>query len=147
MFLFQLAISVENKQIRLIEVDNSPMKRLVILTIIKMCGEALLLTMVAGIIIGIIGYRNQWDASIQYSNAFFIAGCLLIIAGGSSKMTAGTDWESSQTLYAESFRGMSNSERANFIINASSSYRLVILGLLSGITLIIISALVYRIFA
>jgi hypothetical protein len=122
------------------------MKRLVILTILRMCGEALLLTMVAGIIIGIIGYRNQWDASIQYSNAFFIAGCLLIIAGGSSKMTAGADWESSQTLYAESFRGMSNSERANFIIDASSSYRLVILGLLSGITLIIISALVWKFF-
>jgi hypothetical protein len=61
-------------------------------------------------------------------------------------MTAGADWSASQTLYAESFRGMSNSERANFIINASSSYRLVILGLLSGIILILLSVFAPMIF-
>jgi hypothetical protein len=102
------------------------MKRLVILTILKMCGEAILLALIAVIVVMVIGYTNKWDTSLKYSNTFFIAG-------GSSKLTAGADWSASQTLYAESFRGMSNSERANFIINASSSYRLVILGLLSGI--------------
>jgi hypothetical protein len=122
------------------------MNRLVMMTIIKLCVEALLLTIAAVIVVGVIGYRNKWDKSITYSNAFFIAGSLMIIAGGSSKMTAGADWASSQTLYAESFRGMSNSDRANFIINVSSSYRLVILGLLSGISLIILSVLVTKIF-
>ena len=115
------------------------MKRLVITAMLKMGGEAVLLTILAGIVIGIIGYLNQWDTSLQYSNAFFIAGCLLIIAGASSRLGAGQERNYFQELYAESFRDMSASEQANFIVNASSSVRLVILGLLSGILLFIIS--------
>ena len=106
---------------------------------LKLGGEAVLLTILAGIVIGIIGYLNQWDTSLQYSNAFFIAGCLLIIAGASSRLGAGQERNYFQELYAESFRDMSASEQANFIVNASSSVRLVILGLLSGILLFIIS--------
>ncbi|MFC1879409.1 hypothetical protein ACFLZW_05805 [Chloroflexota bacterium] len=122
------------------------MKRLVIMTILKMCGEAVLLTIFAGIVIGILGYLNKWDASIKYSNAFFIAGCLLIIAGTSSRYAAGQDRVSFQSLHTESFRDMNSGERANFMVDASSSLHLVILGLLSGISLIVISAFVTRIF-
>ncbi len=122
------------------------MRRFVIKAIIKVIVESLLITAVIGVIIGIIGYINKWDSSITYSNAFFIAGCLTIIAGASSRLTAGQDWNMSQLLYAESFRDMSSGERANFIVNASSSVRLVILGALSGLLLIIISALVIRLF-
>ena len=109
---------------------------------IKMGGEAVLLTIFAGIVIGIIGYSNKWDTSLKYSNAFFIAGCLAIIAGMSSRLGASQERNYFQALFAESFRDMSASERANFIVNASSSVRLVILGLLSGILLILTSALV-----
>jgi len=119
------------------------MKRLVTMAMLKMCGEAILLTIFAGIVIGIIGYLNKWDSSLLYSNAFFIAGCLVIIAGTSSRLAAGQEWQSFQRLHAESFRDMSAGERANFIVNASSPVRLVILGLLSGILLILISVLVY----
>ena len=122
------------------------MKRLVILTMLKMCGKAVLLTIVVGIIIGVIGYTNKWDTTIAYSNAFFIAGVLMIIAGASSKLGAGQDWHSFQLLYADSFHDMSSSERANLIIDASNSVRLVILGALSGILLIITSVLVMSIF-
>jgi len=41
---------------------------------------------------------------------------------------------------------MSPTERANFIVEASSSLRLVILGLLSGISLMLISSLVWGMF-
>jgi len=132
------------KQIRLKEVDKAHMKRLIILTLIKMCGEAILLALTVGIVIAVIGNINNWDTSIAYSNAFFIAGCLLVVTGGMSRLSAGQEWTSFHLLSAESFRGMSNSERANFIIDASSSFRLVILGLLSGILLIIISAILTR---
>jgi hypothetical protein len=132
------------KQIRLKEVDKAQMKRLVILTIIKMIGEAVLFAMVVGIVIAIIGNINKWDNSIAYSNAFFIAGCLLIITGGMSRLLAGQEWTRYQLFSAESFRNMKSGEQANFIINASSSYRLVILGLLSGILLIIISAILTK---
>ena len=122
------------------------MNRLLMMTVIKMCGEALLLMILAGIVIGIIGNLNKWDTSLKYSNALFIAGCLLIIAGASSRMGAGQEWSHFQGLYAESFRNMSASERANFIVEASSSFHLVILGLLSGVSLMLISELVAKLF-
>ncbi len=128
------------------EADKAHMKRLVILAIIKMCGKAVLLTMIAGIVIGVIGNLNKWDTSLAYSNAFFIAGCLLIIAGAWSRLAAGQGWIDYQLLHAESFRDMSSGEKANYIINASSSIRLVTLGLLSGILLILISLFLAKMF-
>ena len=132
------------KLIRLKEVDKAHMKRLIILTLIKMCGEAILLALTVGIVIAVIGNINNWDTSIAYSNAFFIAGCLLVVTGGMSRLLAGQEWTRYQLFSAESFHNMKSGEQANFIINASSSYRLVILGLLSGILLIIISAILTK---
>jgi hypothetical protein len=50
-----------------------------------MCGKVLLVLLLAGGIIGVLGYKQAWNTSIAYSNAFFFAGCLLIIAGTSSR--------------------------------------------------------------
>lgn len=122
------------------------MKQLVIKEILKMCAKSFVITAVIGGIIGIIGYINKWNSSISYSNAFFIAGCLVIIGGTASRFTASQDWHEFQMLDSESFRGMSSSERINFIINASSPLSAVILGLLSGILLILISAFVLKLF-
>jgi hypothetical protein len=120
------------------------MKRLAIIAIIKMCGKAILLTMIVGIVIGVIGNINEWDTSIQYSNAFFIAGCLVIIAGASSRLAASQEWKVFQSLDAVSFRGMSSGERVNFIVDVSSSFSLVILGMLSGVSLILISVFITK---
>ena len=122
------------------------MKRLVIMAIIKMCGKAILITIIVGIVIGVIGYMNKWATSLAYSNAFFIAGCLVIAAGGLSRLGAGEQWNYFQLFSAESFRDMNSGERVNFIINASSSVGTVILGLLSGILLILISLFVMKMF-
>jgi len=129
------------------DVVEGNMQRLVSVAVIKMCGEAILITILVGIVIAIIGNLNGWETSVKYSNAFFIAGCLVIIAGASSRMGAGQDWGSFQMLSGENFRDMSPGERANFIVEASSSFRLVILGLLSGVLLILISQLVWYWFA
>lgn len=117
------------------------MKRFVIDAILKLCVEAIFFTTVIGGIIAIIGYINKWNSSVPYSNAFFAAGCLIIVAGGLSRSAAGGEWNTFQRISADSFRDMSPGERANFILNANSPVRLVILGLFSGISLIIISAL------
>jgi hypothetical protein len=127
--------------IRLKGVDQAHMKRLIMKAIIKICAKSITLTTIIGVVIGIIGYINKWNSSITYSNAFFVAGCLLIIAGTSSRFAAGQGWNNFQLLNADSFRGMNSSERAIFIINASSPISLVILGVLSGILLILISAI------
>ena len=122
------------------------MKRRVMIAMIKLCGEAVLLTILVGILIGIIGNLNQWDTSLKYSNAFFIAGCLAIIAGTSSRLAAGQEVSLYQRLHTESFRNMSPGEQADFIVEASSSVRLIIVGVLSGIWLILIAALVTKLF-
>jgi ABC-type antimicrobial peptide transport system permease subunit len=72
-------------------VDKAHMKRLVIKAIIKMCAKSIALTTIIGVVIGIIGYINKWNSSIAYSNAFFVGGCLLIIAGTSSRYAAGQE--------------------------------------------------------
>ena len=117
------------------------MNRLVIGAIIKMCTEVILLTAVIAAVIAIIGYINQWDSAVAYSNAFFLAGCVVIVAGTASRLGAGQDWKNFQLLPAESFRDMSSGERASYIVAASSPMHLVILGVLSGILLIIMSAI------
>jgi hypothetical protein len=122
------------------------MKRPILKVMIKMCSTAILISILVGILIGIIGNLNKWDTSIKYSNAFFIAGALVIIAGFSSRLSAGQDWKISQQLNAESFRNMSVSEQAGSIVKASNSVRLVVLGFLSGILLILASVLVTILF-
>lgn len=122
------------------------MERLLFMAILKMCGKALLVTILVAIVIVVIGTRNEWNTSIAYSNAFFVAGCMVIIGGAASRMGAGSEWNSFQLISAESFRGMSSGERASFILDVSSSVSMVILGLLSGTMLIIISWLVTKIF-
>ena len=122
------------------------MNRFVIVAVIKMCTKVILLTAAAGIVIGIIGRLNQWRTALQYSNAFFIAGSLLIIAGTASRLGAGEDWAAFQRIHAESLRDMSPGERANFIVQVSSPVSLLILGLLSGVLLIFLSWFVMRVF-
>ncbi len=122
------------------------MKRLVIMAIIKMCGKAILLTIIAGIAIGIIGNMSKWNTSLVYSNAFFIAGALAMGAGAMSRLSAGQDRNSYQLAHAESFRDMSASEQANWIVKVSSSASQVILFLLTGILLILISLFIPKMF-
>ena len=122
------------------------MKRLVVTTILKILGEAIIFTIiVCGVIVG-LGYLRRWDTSLTYSNAFFIAGILMIVAGGLSRMSAGQSWNSLLLPHSESLRDMSSSERANYIVQASSTVRLLILGLLSGILLILISVFLSKTF-
>jgi len=121
-------------------------KRPVIIAMGKLCGEAFLFTIFAGIVIWIMGDLNQWNTSMKYSNAYFIAGALVIIGVLSSRMAASEDWNTFRKLGGGSLRDMSPTERANFIVEASSSMRLVIVGLLSGVSLMLISLLVWEMF-
>jgi hypothetical protein len=122
-------------------VHQARMKRSIIKAILKMCMEAVLFTAIIGVGIGMIGYVRNWNSSIAYSDAFFLAGCMVIVAGGLSRLGAGQEWSIFQLFSAESFRDMSSGERAKFIVSASSPIRLVLLGALTGILLILISAI------
>jgi hypothetical protein len=127
------------------DVDRAPMKRFVITAVLKLAGEAVLITLLVGIIIAVLGNLNQWETSARYSNAFFIAGGLVFIGGAFSRKAAGEEWGTYMRINAEGFRDMSPGERAEFIVNASSSLHLVIVGVLSGSLLMLISLLVWTI--
>lgn len=118
------------------------MKRLILIAGARLFGEALVITLVVGLIVWLIGYLRAWDSPMNYSNAFFVAGCLVFIAGAASRMGTGQEWFSTRLIHAESFRGMSGSDQARTLMEASSSFRLVILGLVSCILLTLISELV-----
>jgi hypothetical protein len=64
------------------------MNRVVMMAIVNTFAKSILLATMIAVVIGIIGYINQWDTSLVYSNAFFIAGALAIIAGTSSRLAA-----------------------------------------------------------
>lgn len=51
-------ISAQNSNGRSKEVDKVQMKRLILVTVLKICGKAILITLFAGIAIGVIGYTN-----------------------------------------------------------------------------------------
>jgi hypothetical protein len=126
------------------EDDTASMKRLIITTVITLCGKAVLITGIVAAVIGVLGYVKEWDTALAYSNAFFLAGCLVIAASGLSRLNAGQEWNVFRSLYAESFRDKTVTERANYILNESSSAGFVLLGFLSGLMLILISALVLK---
>jgi hypothetical protein len=118
------------------------MNKQVLQAIIKFLAKSILLTAAISAVIGLFGYLNHWEGSVKFSNAFFVVGCLVIVAGTASRMGAGSGLHSLQYLNMESFRGMSGSERVEFIINANSPFGLVILGLVTGMTLILIAVIV-----
>lgn len=88
---------------------------------------------------------NRWDTSIQYSNAFFIAGGLMVIAGASSRLAAGQERHLFQG-HMEGLRDLSPAERADFVVQVSSSTRLIVVGMSTGIILILVSLFFARLF-
>ncbi len=109
--------------------------------IATLCAKSAVLTALIGGVIALVGYFNKWTSPIAYSNAFFLAGSLMIIAGASSRFAASQGGGAYQLLGAESFRNMSSGERRDHIIKVSSSLSTVILGLITGAVLLVISAI------
>ena len=49
--------------------------------ILRILAFVILLSLIAGIVIAVIGYLLGWETSIQYSDGFFWAGLILISFG------------------------------------------------------------------
>jgi hypothetical protein len=120
------------------------MKSLIVKAIINLCVKSILLTLAIGSLISLLGFVNHWATSLAYSNAFFLAGCLVIVAGTATKLSAQHDY--SETFRFESFRKTFLNEPANATENSSGSLNLVALGLSTGISLALISILIDRLF-
>ena len=125
-------------------IGRGRMQRLIVEAVLKLCGKAILFAVLGAIVVGILGILGKWPGPLEYSNAFFIAGSLLIVAGTVSRLSAGQQWDHYQRIYSESFRSMSGPQRANFIIEASNSVSTLVIGILSGVLLVIVSAILVR---
>ncbi len=108
----------------------------------RVLSEAGVVFLLVAILVGVIGYARQWSTSREFSDAFFIAGSLVIIAGASSRVAAGASWDIHQRFHSESMQGQGLGEQINSIVSASSPWRLVILGFLSGLALMVVSVLI-----
>jgi hypothetical protein len=122
------------------------MNRFVMTDILRMAGRVAVVTVIAVIIIALLGLINQWDSSTPYSNAFFIAGAIMIAGGVGTKMRAGEDWTSTQEIHPESLSGMTGEQQSRLVLNPSNSTRLAIMGMGSGTLLVLMSLLVLRLF-
>ncbi|MFN8443112.1 MAG: hypothetical protein U0175_20225 [Caldilineaceae bacterium] len=117
------------------------MKRFIIQEIGKLFAKSALLAAMIGVVVAVLGYLNQWNSLIPYSNAFFVAGCLLIIAGASSRFTAGQETATYRTIHPQSMRDMSFGDQISYIVDSSSPISRVMLGVVSGLLLIVVSAI------
>ena len=113
--------------------------------ILKWCVKVIILTTIIGVIVVIIGNRSGWNTSIEYSNAFFIAGVFVIAGGLASRLGASQDVNQFRLLSStKGFRD--KSKQLDFIANTRGSTNLVVLSLLSGILLILTSVLISKMF-
>lgn len=124
----------------------TPMKRQIILNVLKVVGQAVIITLIAALIILIVGFLKHWQTSIQYSNAFFIAGSVLIIVGGLSKFSAAAGRAPPQNSPTETHPEPSPGEQSTQVVKPSSTSRLLAIGVISGFLCFIVSALITKIF-
>lgn len=115
------------------------MKKWIKHPVIILLGEALLLTALISLLVGLLGRLGRWESPVAYSNAFFFAGLLIFVGGAISRISAGQGMFNFPSLTAESYKNMDSAERFRHIIKANSPIRLVILGALSGAFLVLIS--------
>jgi hypothetical protein len=110
-------------------------------------GRIVLITIALGVLAFGIGWVIGWRTSIQYSNAYFVIGAILIGIGTLS-VAGGFMFRGNYRLnYAQSAGILNNSERTNQnVSNASSTYSTLIIFTLSGLILILLSIGIDRLF-
>ncbi len=105
--------------------------------------KAILVALVLSILIYILGVLFNWKTSLEYSNAFFIAGAIAIIAGAGSVMGGFQLRGDHRILYPQSAGDMDIEKRSDTLIKDSiHSYQTTILGAICGFVLIAISIII-----
>ncbi len=114
--------------------------------IVQMMGAILVLLVVAGAIVGVIGALANWQ-SLQFSNALFIGGALLIVLGTASIIGTYTLRGSFGVQYSQSAGDMTILERAKlWMADLNQGYSLLAICVIAGGLLIGGAVLVDKIF-
>ncbi len=113
--------------------------------ILKWCVKVVVLTVMIGVIIVIIGNRSGWSTSIDYSNAFFVAG-VFVMAGGLASRLGGSHDVNQFRLLSSTKNFRDKSKQQDLVANTRGSTNLVVLSVLSGVLLILTSVLITKMF-
>lgn len=108
---------------------------------------SLSIVMILGAAISLIGWITGWGASIQYCNGLFIAGAVLIVLGTLSVVGTYGQRASFGVQYSQSSGDMNLHERTSrWVSDITQGFNALIIGYISGGSLILVSILVDRVF-
>ena len=115
--------------------------------ILRLVGTILGLTLLASLIVAIVGVVFQWNTSAQFSNGFFAAGALVTVLGAFS-VTGGFQQRASFPLtYAETASHASIAARGQrMMADINQRYGAMVLMIGTGLLLIAISIAIPRLF-
>ncbi len=109
--------------------------------------KSLIICGVVSILLVVVGLLLKWKNSIQFSNAFFWAGAILVIFGVLSIFGGYGMRSNFGVIYSQSAGDMNIVERTKqWIADTEQSYSIYILLLFSGVVLMLLSVLIGEIF-
>ncbi len=114
---------------------------------IRSLQKSLIISGIVSVILVVAGLLLSWKTAIQFSNAFFWAGAILIVFGVLSVFGGYGMRSNFGVVYSQSSGDMNILERTKQWINdTEQSYSIYILLLISGAILMLLSVLIGEIF-
>lgn len=114
---------------------------------IRSLGKSLIISGIISVILVVAGLLLSWKTAIQFSNAFFWAGAILIVFGVLSIFGGYGMRSNFGVVYSQSAGDMNILERTKqWITDTEKSYSIYILLLISGGILMLLSVLIGEIF-
>jgi uncharacterized membrane protein len=110
---------------------------------LRLFGKVLAATAIIALIILLLGYFLQWNEPVRYSNAFFLAGAIVIVLGVLSITGGFAQRANFQMTYAESAGNANIAERnQRTAADITQRYGSMILLMITGILLIVIAVVI-----
>lgn len=108
--------------------------------IVRLAGKVLVTTAVISVVVLLISIFLRWSDPVKFSNGFFVAGAILIVAGVFSVTGGFTQRANFGVLYAESAGQANSAERGQrMAAEITQRYGSFIFLLVTGLLLIAIS--------
>ena len=109
--------------------------------------KSLIICGIVSILLVVMGLLLKWKSTIQFSNAFFWAGAILVVFGVLSIFGGYGMRSNFGVIYSQSAGDMNIVERTKqWIADTEQSYSIYILLLFSGVVLMLLSVLIGEIF-
>jgi hypothetical protein len=116
-------------------------------SVLRLVGTILGFTLLASLIVVIMGLALQWKTPVQFSNGFFVAGAIVIVLGVFSVAGGFGQRANFSITYAETAGQASLAERTQRMMgDINQRYGALILMAVTGLLLIAISIAIPQLF-